>query len=1541
MATTQRNFILGKMNKELDERLIKNGEYTDALNVKIMASGGSNDGTVRLSYGNTQLTSIEVGNLPLHDDAKCIGTFEDGSEDTIYWFITTPFIGGQACNRADLIVSFNTRLNVLNYHVVSTQSIEDATRTTLNFSPDKLITSINKVGDLLFFTDGINPPRKINVTRSYGQSNQAVNYLDVINEDELMVIKAPPSQAPVAKGLTLGTDDNFLEDKFVSFAYRYKYIDGEYSATSQFSQAVFGAKPFNLAVATGDNEGAVNLFDAVELTYNSGGDQVVGVDILYKEMNNNIIKIAERIDKSTAALTNNQDYTFSFDGKQTYTVLNSSEILRLYDNVPLTAEAQTIMSNRLVYGNYVEGNDMTTASGEKVSIDYDAYMAHSFQGFHEIQTDVVGIHNKTIGGHNEIVPCQVRIDVNPDLMVAGNVLDISIEFKSSDTISHGNTVIIPPTVVNFSYTLLQNFDSAHHLCTNADFKAKIGTLDSIKKVYDPANPTSTDLACAGATLTDIVNCAVTSPSLYATGHDVDNEPIGLASNWVLDHFFLQLPVMHFVNDLANPTSNGYGYLEALNVDAQILAPGNGKTLKSNRGYEAAMIYMDKYGRSSTPQVSGNSNASTTHADSTTINHINVNIPPSQVAPSWANRYKFVLKQTEDLYDTIYSTTYFRSGGSGDTYFLLEGENAAKVEKGDRLFVKKDIEGALSRSVPVTVLDKSVEEEGFRTFYDAANIAVIAPTGVYMKVNSSSFSSEITAEGAEEVPVVDGKSLGWTTDEESMFPTAKFGPFVGSIEGGTRVALDINFKRRGPSDGNNLCERRIYELDQVLTVSRDYDSFAEWWVGDDIKGTLNYGVEEVGGEGGPIFNEMANPGYIMTRADYDAGQMPHSLDTNYYQFVVELDGSVYLYARGTRSCGSSLKKRSTVSGSITISPVGGAIVFETEGQLSPDDVWYENEESFEIVDGLHMGNVANQTANIGAQLRLSFSNAVVFGDGIESMKINDSIIGNKMNLGHRVHGTQNIDFKKAHRFADLTYSGVVNDESNINKLNEFNGGLLNFKALEDSFGDIKIIDARRTDILVLQEDKVSTVMAGKNLLSMSDAVKGGALVAVPEVLGQQLARSEEYGISNNPESYCTSGGVRYFTDVKRGAVLQMKGDVLTNLADAGMTTFFKDSFTEDSRTSKIGGYDSFSQEYVLHNAVASVNDTEVVAIPCGSSVSLSLEAAEQVSFTVGYGENIGDAVTNITTTDGAFITMQCLVPDASPMSHSYSGAGLHTATCAKTNRTEENILYTFTSDIDTTINVEFACIVPVEYTVVQVVLTDASNSKETTVARYSTERSGYSSSIIDSPVNFGLYSDTNTIVSLDRHLTGFRGEGAIPLGGDTINVGVVKKQYETFPYQPASNRILAIQLASAFDITVPANLEALVGVATEVTNVAEILNPNGDIEFGGDFVLSSVAGTHLYIIYDLRTFNESLISYDATTVEEACCNQECESGTCGTYRLGNGRTASVTFTHTDCAGAAATTILIGGASLDVCSTTYPVPSVSSDKILITLMNCNCS
>ena len=145
------------------------------------------------------------------------------------------------------------------------------------------------------------------------------------------------------------------------------------------------------------------------------------------------------------------------------------------------------------------------------------------------------------------------------------------------------------------------------------------------------------------------------------------------------------------------------------------------------------------------------------------------------------------------------------------------------------------------------------------------------------------------------------------------------------------------------------------------------------------------------------------------------------------------------------------------------------MFETEPEEALPDVWYENSESYDINGDFHLGNVQNQTLNQPGIVNTGFFDCYSYGNGVESNKIRDSIKGEQVTLGNRTFTTSNEEYKKAHRFADLTYSGVFNDESNVNRLNEFNLGLLNFKALEETYGDVEILFARETDILVLQEE----------------------------------------------------------------------------------------------------------------------------------------------------------------------------------------------------------------------------------------------------------------------------------------------------------------------------------------------------------------------------------------------------------------------------------------------------------------------------------------
>lgn len=197
-----------------------------------------------------------------------------------------------------------------------------------------------------------------------------IGLIDSIDAEQLLVIKKPPIESPTVVPIVSNGQENYMDTRFISFAYRYKYIDGEYSATSQWSQVSFVPNPFEFSVNSMLNEGMVNLCNTANVTYNSGGNLVIGIDLLFKQSANNIIKVIEKLNKQNLGLADNTDYTYIFSNKKIFTILNSSELLRLYDNVPRFAQAQTIMGNRLMYGNYVEGYNLIDKFGSPLKLEY-------------------------------------------------------------------------------------------------------------------------------------------------------------------------------------------------------------------------------------------------------------------------------------------------------------------------------------------------------------------------------------------------------------------------------------------------------------------------------------------------------------------------------------------------------------------------------------------------------------------------------------------------------------------------------------------------------------------------------------------------------------------------------------------------------------------------------------------------------------------------------------------------------------------------------------------------------------------------------------------------------------------------------------------------------------------------------------------------------------------------------------------------------------------------------------------------------------------
>lgn len=1482
MPKLTRNFTLGRMNKVVDERLVPNGEYIDALNIRMGSTENAEIGVIENSKGNLQLTSLSYNGTPLSASARCIGAFEDGANETIYWFVTDDDFPSSPTNKIDLVVSYDTKVGVLTYHLIS---IDDGltSKPTLNFNKSYLITGVNKIENLLFWTDDYNPPRVINVTTGYG--NPSVSGFDTFTADAILVIKQPPIAAPTVVATPTTSQDNFLEERFICFAYRYRYADGEYSATSQWSKPAFLPNAFNYDAGTALNNGMTSDANMAVVTYNSGGPLVVGVDLLFKEMDSPIIRVIETINKEDNGLGNNLDYSFNFQNSKIFTILPDSEILRLYDNVPLLSKSQTMMGNRIMYGDYVEGYNLIDLGGNPLRLEYFSNLVQTEIG----ATDLgyrLDFGQLSFGSLQTIPNAIVYFDFTGVDLVAGAVLTFDIRYKYN---SYAGSIPFPtdtqqPTTISFTYILQQDFTSVYALSINSDFVEKIGT----SLPNPPGTIQSVANSCSGQTLTDVFNCSVeqtlgTSPTLYKyqSGLSAAGQAIGIISSTSSNEIGLRIPAMRYVDDptFVTITKNVYAYYTIDYADAVYSKIGNPISLHSNRGYEVGIVYMDDFNRSSTALVSPNNAIHIPCSASEFQNQIKVTIPTGQVAPYWAKRYKFVIKADRDTYETIYSQFFFRDPTTGADYFLLEGQNSQKIEVGDELIVKADTTGPVNSCVYTTVLEKEAKQADFLTPapVDEDGNAIPIPQGVYMKLRANNFNASLQSSDGFPLVVSFGEQTSTTSNgdcapisyqvnyQDPSTPSAYFIDLP--IPAGSKIKIKFESIRIGKGCATSDVAGRTYIYNAEFTSSKDYPSFKAWWDGDNIGGTLN----------GPNSQRNATCNQGPPLAFYDPILSAGGADTCNTNVNIQFEQAavgqrMYLVFSGI--LGYRTKKKETNNKvSIEIVRAGNLVVFETQPLDAAPNLWYESSEVFDIDEfGQHQGNIQNQVIidNEPAIVLTDFYNCYAFGNGVESYKIQDAINGKRLTLGNRAYITTTIEYKEYRRFADITYSGIYNPESNINKLNEFNLGLLNYKNLETSFGPINKLFARETDILVLQEDKISYVLAGKNLLS--DAAGGSALTSVPEVLGTQIARIENYGISSNPESFAQWGADKYFTDAKRGSVIQLKGtaynnDQLTVISQQGMRTWFRDLFIDSFNTQKLGGYDPYMDEYVITSNEVEL-PFEPICTDCGRTISLTVTNTNSFSTCIDLGELVGEtdidyAVSDI---DGEF-----------EINADYGGATYSTGLVSESGTlsfdknivNDRNAILTITSYGSVTLELTVNC--PIARTITIILVTLTSNSE---AGLFTTNQYRWSSGTFNSPLhtqNVQFASGTiNPIVSNPLTIVGKQGGGVIPANGATVTMFNNTIIPDDFVFNQYVNRFMYYRSSTFYDVTNPSDVNDLLDEATIISPI----NPpaSGNTAYSGSFEMPSNTRRYLYLIWDYRRSTPIELCYGEDQYS-ACC--ECE------------------------------------------------------------------
>ena len=1253
MPDLQRTFLAGKMNKDIDERLLPDGQYRHGLNVTIDTSSGSNVGSLQNGLGTTGVfppITMVVNNFVGQGAAvTTIGAVAYEAKSLLYWFVTSP--------GADAIIEYNESSGQMS-------RVLECTNNYLNFDSSRIITGINYLegedGDsYLFWTDNYNPPRRINISRckSYGVNDPRIPL-------DINVILNPPMNAPyISLSKDSSIETNNLEEKFLYFAYRYKYVDNEYSSISPFSSVAFIPGPLNIDVETGDNKGMVNTINKANITFETGNQFVTEIQLLVRDTRSLNVMIIESLNKANMSIQNNSTFNFTFRNNKIYAPISTDQITRLFDNVPLRAQAQDMIGNRLIYGNYLQFRNISDCNDVDININFTVNYISS--GLSTNPSTGLLIPKATFRSDRDY---EVGIIYGDDY---GRMTTALTSTNSNVANNSSNAVYIPPInsttanslvvdirnsppcwATNYRFVLKQSkqnyynifprgffahgayryflinesdrdkfsvgqyiiFKVANNGPTHINKQFKILEFELKQALFLPTAPSGlyfkikVDPSDTFLNATTIQNISITSQGTNSS--NPGNNSFQYSKRVLNNGLFPTNPVTSYV---ASPVFYGaftsdqnavsINFLGSYLIGTVTATLAEGQYFgKRDLRYTIEVRPNNKYNYTSdlTGQSGWQPNDIPIIAGAIHLIKLPVGFTGTFLGVS---DFAFAIKWNSTSVSSGDKFKISCRSYNGDSYFpgpnlvngLLDNDYTSN---GGYAIVNGDYNGPIYAGATITI---QVVEDRYntsanlsaQTFISQQNYKNIeewfVESGDYLLFNQNDNSGvNIYSKGIyfrNTVGPTQGEGVYYGQDVQLYFPslgqnvstnyvynwyngvnTKMFLRGFGARDGNNKqnvikVSLTIN---QTPPNKTIVCETAPYQ--------NDVDIFHEL--------TRTY----------PIINnkhisrwqyDSKSPvgGGFGTKLTQSSKKYPHYFtvgETIYVKSTGVFAGPMYV---------TLVPNRYEVCVSLWIFPGGPTI---------PGSVAYTSTEQ----DQTSVTNSAIVQLNHPNSINSDY-NAFCFGTGIESYRIKDDYANATMGYSPRVT-TIIEDYSEQNQFASLTYSGIFRGDSSVNRLNEFNLSVANFMNLDKQYGPVRKLHARDSNLLVLHQDKVTSVLYGKNLLV--DALGGGQVASIPEVLGNQIAYPGEYGISNNPESFAYNGSDIYFTDEKRGVVLKLAGDQISTISSDGMTDYFRDLMIDMTNKQKIGGYDPYNRAYVLSANQTSTQTCELSLTPTTKTVN---------------------------------------------------------------------------------------------------------------------------------------------------------------------------------------------------------------------------------------------------------------------------------------------------------------------------------------------------
>ena len=1201
MAKLQHTFIQGKMNKDLDERLVPNGQYRDAQNIQVSTSEGSDVGAVENILGNTIKNLRSTGpdvfwgtNFGLQQTPACIGVAKDSQNEKIYWFLATDPDGA---NPTSAIVEFDQTTKIVAPVIVDINGV-------LNFNESNYITGINIIDGLLYWTDDLNEPKVINIERfkagSTDFTTQTVVYGAARNfvESDVVVIKKAPQSALTAvaspslvggagTGITpiLTDSDNNLanaksgdsinlswqvantpitwptsssvilnaqieeptgaitkyqvtgtftpipivgslvgtiivssatpdipdvdlrwsmllaetepifKEDFPRFSYRYKFTDGRYSPYATFSNASFVPGKFEYLSRDGNNEGMKSVIRKIEISnFSTTPFDVEEIEVLYKGSRSNNVYLIESFDYDFAA---NPQPTLSLTltSGTLGRVIESSQLLRLFDAVPKKAKAQESIGNRIVYGNYLQNYNITNSSVDVVATQVNTTHSSQYFGLPTVKTDreyQIGITFLDDYGRESPVFTSATGAISLDISNSSKVNSIQAKlnsFTAPTGIEKFKYYVKEPSAEYYNIALDRYYDSSDGAAwlsfpSSEVNKVREGQYIVLKKEHDTNTPvtinnrykildisneapeflTSQKIIKAraiGSTLTTQVDFEVGNSVVRFEG------PTKAANPDFYDSFVSKFNTniyIRFQQEVGSATTSEYRVISGANVGtigAPIFEVQLAEPLKKQDAWIASLA--------------GTANFLALVFEETHVN-----------TPEFQGRFFAKINPNATFYDSV-------SAAFAGTAALVE----------DRLLFLSPDGG--TQAIPIA-------PNTFFAFWTDSDTttSVFTPTGpanpeLPWEINVPNIGVAPFTYSDKSTFVLGFADTSWTSpvDQNANFKYQTFTQFIPGAQ--------FKFKY---SDGS--VSQGIYKL-----ISRNFLT---------------------SGGATPNITEDAYK-YFMDR-DFDDTQFSGTPTR------AQITGIV-LYRP------QELEDQELLSSS-------NPAIFETEPQEQADlDLFYEATAPIDISD-------------VNTVQTLNWFNAYSFGNGVESDRIRDDFNATLLGNGVRVSSTLEEPYVEERRGSGLIFSGILNSISGVNNSNQFLIAENITKDLNPSYGTLQKLHARDTDLIALLEDKCFKILANKDALFNADGSTN--VTSNANVLGQTIPFVGEYGISKNPESFASFGFRAYFTDKARGAVMRLSRDGLTDISDKGMSYFFQDALKTNVNPNIIGAYDSDGGSY---------------------------------------------------------------------------------------------------------------------------------------------------------------------------------------------------------------------------------------------------------------------------------------------------------------------------------------------------------------------------